>query len=68
MRNGVPEIWKRAALPWRQSARWHARVSESTGFTQPPASYAVTTANNAMLARYSAYQEPFYRALHAHRS
>jgi hypothetical protein len=52
---------------WRQSARWHVRVSESTGFTQPPTSYAVTTANNAMLARYSAYHEPFYRALHAHR-
>ena len=59
---------KERHLPWRQSARWHVRVSESTGFTQPPTSYAVTTANNAMLARYSAYQEPFYRALHAHRS
>jgi hypothetical protein len=47
---------------WRQSARWHVRVSESTGFTQPPTSYPVTTASNAMLARYSAY-----RVLHAHR-
>jgi hypothetical protein len=52
---------------WRQSARWHARVSESTGFTQSPASYAITTANNAMLARYSAHHEPFYRMLRAGR-
>ena len=50
---------------WRQSARWHARVSESTGFTQSPTSYETTTANNAMLARYSAHHEPFYRALRA---
>jgi hypothetical protein len=40
-------------------------VSESTGFTLPASSYATTPANNAMLARYSAYHEPFYRALHA---
>ena len=52
---------------WRQSARWHVRVSESNGFTQSPTSYETTTANNAMLARYSAYHEPFYRALRAHR-
>ncbi len=52
---------------WRQSARWHARVSESTGFAHSPTSYAVTTANNAMLARYSAHHEPFYRALRARR-
>src|SRR5580692_10377891 len=52
---------------WRQSARWHARVSESTGFTQSPTSYETTTANNAMLARYSAHHEPFYRALRAHK-
>jgi hypothetical protein len=52
---------------WRQSARWHARVSASSGFTQSPASYEITTANNAMLARYSAHHEPFYRELRAHR-
>ena len=52
---------------WRPSARWHVRVSESNGFTQSPTSYETTTANNAMLARYSAYHEPFYRALRAHR-
>lgn len=50
---------------WRQSARWHARVSESNGFTQSPTSYEITPANNAMLARYSAHHEPFYRALRA---
>jgi hypothetical protein len=50
---------------WRQSARWHVRVSESTGFTQSPTSYETTTANNAMLARYSAHHAPFYRALRA---
>jgi hypothetical protein len=52
---------------WRQSARWHVQVSESTGFTQSPTSYEITTANNAMLARYSAHHEPFYRALRAYR-
>jgi hypothetical protein len=50
---------------WRQSARWHVLASESSGFTQPPTSYETTTANNAMLARYSAHHEPFYRALRA---
>ena len=29
--------------------------------------YEITTANNAMLARFSAHHEPFYRALRAHR-
>jgi len=52
---------------WRQSARWHKRVSQSSGFTLSPTSYEVTTANNTMLARYSAHHEPFYRALRAHR-
>jgi hypothetical protein len=52
---------------WRPSARWHVQVSQSTGFTQPPTSYEITTANNAMLARYSAHHEPFYRALRAHK-
>jgi hypothetical protein len=52
---------------WRQTARWHAQVSESTGFARPATSYAVTTANNEMLARYSAHHEPFYRALRAHK-
>jgi hypothetical protein len=52
---------------WRQSARWHVRVSETSGFTQSAASYETTTANNAMLARYSAHHEPFYRALRAYR-
>lgn len=50
---------------WRQSARWHVQVSESSGFARPPTSYATTTANNAMLARYSAHHEPFYRTLRA---
>ena len=52
---------------WRPSARWHARVSESTGFTQSATSYETTTANNTKLARFSAHHEPFYRALRAHR-
>jgi hypothetical protein len=71
---GIP--FSRAALrwtpgardEWRQSARWHARVSESTTFTQSSStSYEITTANNAMLARYSAHHEPFYRTLRAHK-
>jgi hypothetical protein len=52
---------------WRQSARWHMRVSQSSGFTLSSTSYEVTTDNNAMLARYTAHHEPFYRALRAHR-
>jgi hypothetical protein len=68
---GIP--FRRSALhwapgdrdEWRPSARWHVRVSESTGFTPSPTSYETTTANNAMLARYSAHHEPFYHALRA---
>ena len=52
---------------WQQSSRWHVRVSESAGFTRSPTSYETTPANNAMLARYSAHHEPFYRALRAHK-
>jgi hypothetical protein len=52
---------------WRRSARWHAQVSESTGFSQPATSYEITAANNAMLARYSAHHEPFYRGLRDHK-
>jgi hypothetical protein len=70
---GVP--FSRAALrwapgdrkEWRQTARWHTRASESTGFAQSATSYETTAANNAMLARFSAHHEPFYRALRAHR-
>jgi len=52
---------------WRQSARWHVRVNESSGFTHSPASYEITAANNAMLADFTAHHEPFYRALREHR-
>ena len=70
---GIP--FRRSALywspgerdEWRQSARWHTRVSQSNGFTQSATSYEITTANNAMLARYSAHHEPFYRQLRTHR-
>ena len=70
---GIP--FRRSALhwspgvrdEWRQSARWHTRVSQSSGFTQTATSYEVTTANNAMLARYSHHHEPFYRELRAYR-
>jgi hypothetical protein len=70
---GIP--FRRSALrwapgereEWRPSARWHARVSESTGFTQSATSYEVTAANNETLARFSAHHEPFYQALRAQR-
>ena len=70
---GIP--FRRSALrwspgereEWRQNARWHTQVSLTSGFTQTATSYDVTTANNAMLARYSAHHEPFYRELRAHR-
>jgi hypothetical protein len=48
---------------WRLSARWHVAVSESAGFSPSASSYQVTTANNAMLARFSEHHEPYYRAL-----
>lgn len=48
---------------WRLSARWHSRVSESSGFTPSATGYEVTAANSPMLAQFSAYHEPFYRAL-----
>ncbi len=70
---GIP--FRRSALhwspgerdEWRLSARWHTRVSQTSGFTQSSTSYEITTANNAMLARYSAHHEPFYRELRARR-
>jgi hypothetical protein len=70
---GIP--FRRSALhwspgerdEWRQNARWHTRVRQTSGFTQTATSYEDTTANNAMLARYSAHHEPFYRELRAHR-
>jgi len=70
---GIP--FRRSALrwspgereEWRHSARWHARVSQTSGFTRSATGYEITTANNAMLARYSAYHEPFYRELRARR-
>jgi hypothetical protein len=40
-------------------------VSESSGFTSAVTRYEITAANNAMLARYTAHHEPFYRALRA---
>jgi hypothetical protein len=52
---------------WRQSARWHVRASESAGFMMSATNYEITTANNAMLAGFSAHHEPFYRALREHR-
>jgi hypothetical protein len=70
---GIP--FRRSALrwspgerdEWRLSARWHTRVSQTSGFTQSVTSYETTTANNEMLARYSAYHEPFYQKLRARR-
>jgi hypothetical protein len=52
---------------WRQSARWHVRVSQSTGFTQSATRYETTAANSPMLARFSSHHEPFYRALRVHK-
>jgi hypothetical protein len=52
---------------WRLSIRWHKQVSETSGFTRSTASYEVTPDNNAMLAQYCAYHEPFYQKLRARR-
>jgi hypothetical protein len=42
-------------------------ADHGTGFTQSASGYETTTADNAMLARFTAHHEPFYQALRAHR-
>ena len=49
---------------WRRSARWHRRVSATTGFVATPQRYTQTEEVSAQLARYAAYHRPFYDQLH----
>jgi hypothetical protein len=52
---------------WSRSARWHAAVERTSTFTQVASSYPETVANNAKLAEFSAYHEPYYQELWASR-
>jgi hypothetical protein len=52
---------------WSRSARWHAAVERTSAFTQLASSYQETVANNAKLAEFSAYHEPYYQELRASR-
>jgi hypothetical protein len=56
---------------WCRNSRTKPRTRSSSALPprlpQSPTSYETTTASNAMLARYSAHHEPFYRALRAHK-
>ncbi len=50
---------------WSRTARWHAAVERTSTFTQLASSYPDTVANNAKLAEFSAYHEPYYQELRA---
>lgn len=60
--------WEPGERPeWRRSARWHADVSGSSGFGRREREYRHTAGNCAKLARYAAYQQPYYERLYAQR-
>jgi hypothetical protein len=60
--------WEAGARPeWRRSARWHVDVSVSSGFERHEHVYRATVDNSPALARFAAYQRPFYERLHAQR-
>lgn len=52
---------------WRPTARWHAEVSASTGFTTSSCDYDLDVASHPVLAGYLAYHLRFYEALHRQR-
>jgi hypothetical protein len=52
---------------WRRSARWHVDVSASSGFERHRHVYPRTVENSSHLARFAAYQRPFYERLYAQR-
>ncbi len=60
--------WKHGERPeWRRSGRWHRDASASSGFEQRPHVYPDTVENSRLLARFAAYQRPFYEQLYAQR-
>ena len=60
--------WERGERPeWRRSARWHRDASASSGFEQRARAYRHNVANSPQLARFAAYQRPFYEQLYAQR-
>jgi Sulfotransferase domain len=60
--------WQQGERPeWRQSARWHADASASSGFERHEHTYPETVENSAKLARYAAHHQPFYDKLYAQR-
>jgi hypothetical protein len=52
---------------WARSARWHRDASASSGFEQRDRVYPDTVENSRLLARFAAYQRPFYERLYAQR-
>ncbi|MEY2471945.1 MAG: hypothetical protein QOK28_1274 [Actinomycetota bacterium] len=52
---------------WRQSARWHADVTASSGFAPSKRVYPDTAENSETLARFAAHHLPFYEQLRAQR-
>ncbi len=70
---GLPFIpralrWEPGERPeWRRSARWHADVQASSGWTRHERGYAHTVENCGKLARFAAHHRPFYEQLHAER-
>ena len=66
----VPEAlqWKPKVLPsWERTARWHASVSESSGFEPRRSDGAVDVESHPRLRAYLRYHRPYYERLHARR-
>lgn len=66
----VPEAlqWKPKVLPsWERTARWHASVSESSGFEPRRSDGAVDVESHPRLGAYLRYHRPYYERLHARR-
>jgi sulfotransferase family protein len=52
---------------WRPTARWHAEVSASTGFTTGVDAYGIDVPSHPVLSGYLAHHLRFYRDLHRER-
>jgi hypothetical protein len=72
-RVGIPYVpdalrWQPKVLPgWQRTARWHASVSESSGFEPPRADGAVDVEADPRLRAFLRYHEPYYEKLRARR-
>jgi Sulfotransferase domain len=72
-RVGIPFVpgalrWEPKVLPsWKRTARWHASVSESSGFEPAHADGAIDVESHPRLGAYLRYHQPFYDELYARR-